>query len=242
MLLNIFLVVFALSIIVNLVGVIFGTGINSKRINVISGLYEISAGMMTGIVCFEMLPDSLQISNIYITVFGAIFGVILTLLLDIFVNIYTQNKKKYISAATLLIIIAMSFHNIIEGVAIGSSLVYSLSLGITLLIANTLHDIPEALVVGIALNKDKTTSIKRVVKCVLLALPTAIGAIVGNILGDISNTYVAISLAVSGGCMLYIVACELIPSSKEISKNRIISLIYIFGILVGLYITKINFT
>lgn len=240
MLLNTFFVVFVISIIVNLIGLFLGNGINSKKIDFIAGLYEISAGMMTGIVCFEMLPESVQISDIYITVFGSIFGVILTFILDASVNNYNKNKQKIISTTALIVIIAMSFHNVVEGIAIGSGFVYSVSLGITLLIANTLHDIPETLVIGIALNKDKTSKSKRIFKSILLALPTAIGAMLGNILGNISETYVSMSLSLSGGCMLYIVACELIPSSKEISKNKIVSLTYILGIIIGLYITKIQ--
>lgn len=240
MLLNTFFVVFVISIIVNLIGLFLGNGINSTKINFIAGLYEISAGMMTGIVCFEMLPESVQISDIYITVFGCIFGVILTFILDASVNNYNKNKQKIISKTALIVIIAMSFHNIVEGIAIGSGFVYSLSLGITLLIANTLHDIPETLVIGIALNKEKTSKSKKISKSILLALPTAIGAMLGNILGNISETYVAMSISLSGGCMLYIVACELIPSSKEISKNKIVSLTYILGIIIGLYITKIQ--
>lgn len=240
MLLNTFFVVFVISIIVNLIGLFLGNGINSKKIDFIAGLYEISAGMMTGIVCFEMLPESVQISDIYITVFGYVFGVILTFILDASVNNYNKNKQKVISTTALIVIIAMSFHNVVEGIAIGSGFVYSVSLGITLLIANTLHDIPETLVIGIALNKEKTSKSKRIFKSILLALPTAIGAILGNILGNISETYVAMSLSLSGGCMLYIVACELIPSSKEISKNKIVSLTYILGIIIGLYITKIQ--
>lgn len=241
MLLNVFSIVFGVSIIINLIGVFMGSGINAKKINFVASLYEISAGMMTGIVCFEMLPESVQISNIYFTVIGAIFGVLFTLIIDIIINIYNVNKQNLISTTAIIVIIAMSIHNIVEGIAIGSSFVYSIALGTTLLIANTLHDIPESLVIGIALNKEKTTNAKMIIKSIILALPTAIGAIIGNIIGNISETYVAISLSLSGGCMLYIVACELIPSSKEISKNKIISLSYILGILIGLFITKFQY-
>jgi len=237
--LNIFLVVFGISVITNILGVFIGSGINSNRYNFVALMYEIAAGMMTGIVCFEMLPESVEISNVYTTILYCIVGVFLTLLMEIYLNRYNKVKSKKISTTAIIIILAMSIHNIIEGVAIGSSFIYSTSLGITILIANTIHDIPETVVVGIALNKQKTSTLKRISKSIALALPTAIGAIIGNMIGSISDTYVAISLAVSGGCMLYIVACDLIPNSKEISKSKFVYLTYIIGILVGLFV--INF-
>jgi len=93
--------------------------------------------------------------------------------------------------------------------------------------------------VGIGLNKKKSPMFIKIIKAVLLGTPTAVGAIIGNIIGNISNTYIAFSISIAGGCMLYIVACDLIPSSKEISKKKVVSLVYIFGILIGLYISKI---
>lgn len=238
--LNIFLVVFGISVITNIIGTFLGSGINSNRYNLVAMMYEIAAGMMTGIVCFEMLPESVEISNVYTTIFYCIIGVFLTLLLELYLNKNNKVKGNKISTTALIIIIAMSIHNIIEGVAIGSSFIYSTSLGITILIANTIHDIPETIVIGIAINKEQNAVMKKIMKSIVLALPTAIGAIIGNMIGSISDTYVAISLAISGGCMLYIVACDLIPSSKEISKSKYVYLTYIIGILVGLFVIKLG--
>ena len=238
--LNVFFLVCIRGVITSVVGVLIGNGINSKRSNVVASLYEISAGMMTGIVCFEMIPESMGISNIYLTLFGCILGVILTLALDIFVNKYDKLKNNLINKSALIIIISMSIHNIVEGIAIGSAFVFSVSLGISILILNIVHDLPETIVIGIGLNMEKNTMFKKVVKAALLGTPTAVGAILGSIVGNISDTYIALSLSLSGGCMLYIVSCDLIPSSKKISNKKMISIVYIIGILIGLYIIKIQ--
>lgn len=235
---SIFFLVFIISIVTSIIGLFIGNGINSKKIDIVASLYEISAGMMTGIVCFEMIPESIEVSNINLTLIGCILGVILTLLLDIYVNKHNKLKNNTINSSILIIVISMSIHNIVEGIAIGSSFIYSISLGVSILIANTLHDIPEAMVIGIGLNKEKTTMLKKVFKAILLGVPTAIGAVIGNLIGGVSDTYIALSLSLAGGCMLYIVSCDLIPSSKEISKKKIVSVIYIIGILIGLYICK----
>ena len=238
--LNVFSLICITGVITSVVGVLIGNNINSKRNNVVASLYEISAGMMTGIVCFEMIPESIEISNIYLTLFGCIIGVLLTLMLDIFVNRYDKIKNNLINTSALIIIISMSIHNIVEGVAIGSAFVFSMSLGMSILILNIVHDLPETIVIGIGLNMEKNSMSKKVIKAVLLGTPTAFGAILGSILGNISDTYIALSLSLSGGCMLYIVSCDLIPRSKKISKKKMISIIYIIGILIGLYIIKIQ--
>ncbi len=239
MLSDVFFNVLIISVTISVIGLFIGNGINSKRINIVASLYEMSAGMMTGIVCFEMLPKCIEVSNIDIALIGCIIGTILTLLLDIIINKLKNINIKIISSSALLIIISMSIHNIVEGIAIGSAFIYSISLGLSILISNSLHDIPESIVVGIGLNKKKSPMFIKIIKAVLLGTPTAVGAIIGNIIGNISNTYIAFSISIAGGCMLYIVACDLIPSSKEISKKKIVSLVYIFGILIGLYISKI---
>ncbi|MDF2866037.1 MAG: putative divalent heavy-metal cations transporter [Clostridia bacterium] len=237
---SVFFLVFTVSVTTSIVGLFLGSGINSKRKNVVASLYEISAGMMTGIVCFEMIPEGIEVANINLTLIGCIIGALFTLLLDIAVNRYKNKKNKLINSSSLIIIISMSVHNIVEGIAIGSALVYSMSLGISILISNALHDIPEAMVVGIGINKERNNIIRKILKAIILGIPTALGAIIGNIVGSVSNTYIALSLSLAGGCMLYIVACDLIPSSKEISKRKIVSLVYIIGILFGLYISTVK--
>ena len=74
---------------------------------------------MTGIVCFEMLPECFEISSISYSIFGIIIGTILIFLLDYVIRIIkiknTNNNKKIVS---LVIILSMAFHNAIEGFAI----------------------------------------------------------------------------------------------------------------------------
>lgn len=230
LIIHLFFLVGILGILASLVGYLIGLCIDSKSINVVSGLYQVAAGMMTGIVCFEMLPECIKISDIYLTIVSCVVGILLTLLLDIYINKISQTKS-----SSLLIIISMTVHNIVEGIAIGSSFIYSNVLGYSILISNVLHDFPESIVVGIGLNKDKKSLLKKIT---FVGLSTAMGSVLGNIIGSIDNTFISISLAMSSGCMLYIVSCDLIPNSKNISKNKFIYLIYVLGILIGAYITN----
>ena len=70
-------------------------------------------------------------------------------------------------------------------------------------------------------------------------MPTGLGAFVGKLLGDVSNNFIAASLSLSAGAMLYIVSCDLIPSSQKIDNDKKIGITYIFGIILGILSTQI---
>ena len=210
--------------------------INSKKM--VSFLYEITAGVMTGIVCFEMLPESLGMANIIYSVLGICVGVLLIYILDLFIQKLnnTKNNSKIIA---LVVMLSMAIHNAIEGLAIGSSFVFSISLGASVLLGMFLHDIPEGMVVGIT-SKIEGKHTKRIIfETSIVGACVGIGTFIGGYIGKINEKYIAISLSIAAGAMLYLVACELIPESKKNSKEKKIYLAYIIGIIMGALLSKI---
>ena len=187
-----------------------------------------------------MLPECFEISSISYSIFGIIIGTILIFLLDYVIRIIkiknTNNNKKIMS---LVIILSMAFHNAIEGVAIGSSYAYSPSFGFIVLLGMFLHDIPEGMIVGIT-SKVNGKKIKKIAfESILVGACVGIGTLLGGYIGNIDNKYISLSLSMAAGAMLYIVSCELIPESKENSKNKLIYLTYVLGILIGAIISKV---
>ncbi len=208
-----------LGIISGLIGGAFGTLFHVKNKNVISALYELTAGIMTGIVCFEMLPESFLISNIIYSLIGIVIGVLLIYILD--VAVYKLNKKNYNnkSIVAMVVMISMAIHNVIEGLAVGSGFSFSLNLGIVVLLGIFLHDIPEGIVVGITSKLGGKKSKKIILETTIVGACGGIGTFFGCIIGKISEEYISFSLSTAAGAMLYLVACELIPESKNNSKS-----------------------
>jgi len=68
---------------------------------------------------------------------------------------------------------------------------------------------------------------------------TVLGALIGVLIGNISDYAIALSLSTAGGAMLYVVFGEIIPQSVVITKSRAAPLITLFGIIVGLVITMV---
>lgn len=222
----------------SLIGGTLGSICSIKSKKTVSFLYEITAGVMTGIVCFEMLPESLGMANIIYSVLGICVGVLLIYILDLFIQKLnnTKNNSKIIA---LVVMLSMAIHNAIEGLAIGSSFVFSISLGTAVLLGMFLHDIPEGMVVGIT-SKIEGKHTKRIIfETSIVGACVGIGTFIGGYLGKINEKYIAISLSIAAGAMLYLVACELIPESKKNSKEKKIYLAYIIGIIMGALLSKI---
>lgn len=222
------------------IGGFLGSICSIKRKKMVSFLYEITAGVMTGIVCFEMLPESFGMANIMYSLIGVFIGVFLIYILDLFIqNINNKKSKNNNKIIALVVMLSMALHNGIEGLAIGSSFIFSISLGTSVLLGMFLHDIPEGMVVGIT-SKVEGKSIKRIIfETSIVGACVGIGTFIGGYIGKINEKYIAISLSIAAGAMLYLVACELIPESKENSKDKKIYLAYIIGIIIGALISEI---
>ncbi len=220
------------------IGGFLGGIIRPKDKNLLSSMYQITGGIMTGIVCFDMLPESFEMANVFYCIISVIIGIVLIYKMEVYAEKNTVNKKnsKY-STTAIIVIFSMALHNILEGLAIGASMMYSTSLGISVLVSMLLHDIPEGAIVGVSEYTSKTNIFKITIDSMLVGMSVGVGVFIGQILGTVSDELIAISLSVAAGAMLYISSCELIPNSIKISNNKSTYLMYIIGILIGALIT-----
>ena len=118
-------------------------------------------------------------------------------------------------------------------------ILFSLTLLLLLAIIIALHNIPEGMAVAAPLLAGGVNRWKVGFLTALCGAPTLLGGIAGAIFGNLSSFAVAMSLSVAGGAMLYVVFGEIIPQSIVLTKNRAASIITMFGILVGLIVTKV---
>ena len=218
----------------NQVGGLIGfIGKSSKKS--ISKTIAFTAGITTSIICFELLNESFDISNKYSVVIFTFVGVVFVKILDFCINIINKGKD---DSSSLVIVSAMSAHNITEGIAIGAGFKVSTVLGISLLFAIMMHNIPEGMIIGTMLKKENR-KIKTMLKiCIIIGMFLAVGSMIGAILGNIDEKYIMPNLALSAGAMLYMVACELIPGMYD-EKYKKSGIIYILGFLVGCLICKL---
>lgn len=220
------------------IGGIIGVTFKNTSSKFLSFILEFAAGLMISIVCFDLIPEALELSNLTYTLFGILIGVVCMIFCD---NIIKDryNKKRSNQGNSLLktgivVGIGLALHNFPEGLAIGSGFGASIKLGYSLAIAILLHDIPEGISMSVPMKYGGMSKIKVVVYTLLSGVTTGFGAFFGALIGTISTGVISICLSFAAGAMLYIVSGELIPESKNLYKGRFASLGNILGFIIGI--------
>ena len=196
---------------------------------------------MTGIVCFDLIPEALNISSIIYVLIGIAFGIVTMIACDIFVNNKFKNTRESFKNANsmlktgIIISIGLALHNFPEGLAIGSGFEASLVLGYSLAVAIALHDIPEGISMAVPMRNGGMSKLKVIFYVILSGITTGLGAFFGSLVGGISDQIIAVCLSFAAGAMLYIVSGELIPESNKVYKGRMNAIGYIMGFILGIF-------
>lgn len=228
------------------IGGIIGVTFKKPSTRFLSFILQFAAGLMSAIICFDLIPEALEVSNISSVFIGIFIGVIAMILCDNTIKkIYRKKEKEgeiknnSLLKTGIIVGIGLAIHNFPEGLAIGSGFESSIKLGYSLALAIALHDVPEGISMAVPMKNGGMSKIKAVVLTLLSGLTTGIGAFFGAIVGGISETVIGICLAFAAGAMLYIVSGELIPESNKIYKGRMGTIGNIVGFILGILATQI---
>lgn len=196
------------------------------------------------IICFDLIPEALEISSIINVIFGIISGVSIMIICEMLVNKKfsinnVETKKESLLKTGVIISIGLAIHNFPEGLAIGSGFGASIKLGLSLAIAICLHDIPEGISMAVPMKNGGMEKGKVIFYVVLSGITTGIGALIGAIIGNISKEIISLCLSLAAGAMLYIVSGELIPESNKLYLGKTSTLGNILGFLIGIFIMTI---
>ena len=239
---------------VTLIGLFFGTfgttlggiiGITFKRTSnkFLSFILSLASGLMMAIICFDLIPEALEISNIPNTIIGILLGIVVMILCNVVVE--KKIKKKSSNKNTIntmlktgiIVSLGLAIHNFPEGLAIGSGMEASFKLGINLALAICLHDIPEGISMAVPMKVGGMSKNKIIIYVILSGITTGIGAFCGAVVGKISQDIIGICLSFAAGAMLYIVSGELTPEANNLYRGKMTALGNILGILLGIFAT-----
>ena len=226
----------------------------NKNDKIISIFLSFSGGVMISISFVELIPEALELSNILILIIGLFAGAVLVWALhylmdnisrsggkskmhDTFAEFFHSDdvisKKSKMLRSGLIMLFAIGLHNVPEGLAMGAAGNYDARLGLTLAIIIGLHNIPEGMAVSAPLMLGGLSKTKAIVITLIAGATTVLGAVIGVILGSISEIAVALSFGAAAGAMLYVVLGEIIPQSIVMSKDRIPTIFAFLGLVVG---------
>lgn len=213
---------------------------------------SVAFGVMSGLIVLELLPESLELIGenysspiaILIVIVCSLIGIILLKLLDYFIPDHDVHKGEKGSVTDnlfhigLISSIALILHNIIEGMAVYSSLSSSLSLGLLVSLGVGLHNIPMGMVITSTFYKANNSIRKTMSIIFIISISTFVGGLImylnSNIL--INDTILGILLCVTQGMLAYIVLFELLPHIIH-SKNKKNELL---GIILGIVVIIIS--
>ena len=140
-----------------------------------------------------------------------------------------------------LLLAALSFHGLFEGIALG--LQRSTKSTISLLVAILGHKWAEALTLGLSFAKTGTAKPMFRNMIIIFSLFTPIGIGLGMILNSLSSWVSCIFMSLSVGTFLYIAASEIIVEEFSISRYKWIKILFMLigaGIIFGMTIWELS--
>ncbi|MEM4464988.1 MAG: ZIP family metal transporter [Ignisphaera sp.] len=188
------------------------TRIGEKLVDVGMGF---AAGLMIYVSFVDLLIPSLGFGTV-LSLAGFIAGLVLIKSLDLLIphiNIIrsTVQSSSRSLGKTILIALAIAIHNIPEGIAVGSSTMYSLDSGFRVALSIAIQDIPEGLAVALPIYMTTGSRVKSFAIGVLSAAIEYISSFVA-IVGFVDiNLTLPLLLSLSASAMIYVVVHEIAP-------------------------------
>ena len=200
----------------------------NKKLEVI--IYGFAAGVMMAALIWSLIIPAIESSSIIPVIIGLVLGVGTFYLMDLYLN-----KKKKINN----LMVAVTLHNIPEGMAVGvafaSYLVGGLSLtsAYALSIGIAIQNFPEGSVVSFPLLKQRFSKRKAFMYGFISAVFELIGTLVTLLFTNIVIVILPYMLSIAAGAMMYVIVVELIPESNDKSKLNVV------GFLIGFIIMMV---
>ena len=198
--------------------------LNKKIENII---YGFAAGVMMAALIWSLLIPSMEISIIP-SIIGVIIGVGLFWIID-----FILNKKRVSERKVDNLMLAVTLHNIPEGMAVGVAFasylsgVLSLTACYALSIGIAIQNFPEGSVVSFPLLKKGYSRKRAFYYGFISGIFELLGTIVTLLFTNFIVSILPYMLAIAAGAMMYVIVIELIPESTDKSRVNVI------GFLIG---------
>lgn len=228
-------------------GVFLAKDINKRVLN---GMLGFASGVMIAASYFSLLAPAVALSEdldvpVWLpAVSGFLLGGFFLLLVDkLLPHLHPGEKNpegvKSNWQRSLLLVIAITLHNIPEGLAVGVAFGAaaaglgdaSLSGAIALALGIGIQNFPEGLAVSAPLRREKISRWKAFLMGSASGIVEPVAAVIGAAAVALMRTMLPYALAFAAGAMIYVVAEELIPESKRESADH--SDIPTIGVLLG---------
>lgn len=185
--------------------------------------------VIIGLILFDLLPELIELDNAWLFVF-VVLGFVLLFLIDKLIPHHnhhhhendeaTKEHKDRLEHVSTITILALSMHNLIEGMALYSIGIENIRSGILMLVGIGLHNLPFGFQIAGTKNK---------LLVFLLVISAFLGGLVVFFFGNVDEFLQGVVMALSMGMLLHILLFELFKEIRENIRQKAT----IYGIIIG---------
>jgi ZIP family zinc transporter len=208
-------------------------------------LLGLTAGVVIGVVAFDLLPEVFESLGHGITARGAMIALVVGFLLFHVVEksilIHHSQEREYevhhhphVGFASAL---ALAGHSFLDGLGIGLGFQAGTAVGIAVAIAVIAHDFSDGLNTVTLMLVNRNNRKKALAMLFVDALAPVVGAIVGSMV-HVSQEGLTIYLAFFAGFLLYIGASEILPEAHSKHSSFVTIGLTILGVVFMFFVTK----
>jgi ZIP family zinc transporter len=217
--------------------------LNAKALDLLLGF---AAGVMLAASFWSLLNPAVELSeelgklSWFAPCLGFFMGGIFVMIADLILEKITSSKPVYKDKKrSLLLVGAITLHNVPEGLAIGVAFA-SASLGIEgattlsaclLALGIGLQNFPEGAGVSLPLRRDGYSKSKSFFYGQASGIVEPFAGLIGVLLASFIRSILPFLLSFAAGCMVLVVTRELVPEASKDNKNHS-SIGFIFGFII----------
>ena len=238
----------ALATALGAIPVLFSQKYTQKTYTILLGF---GSGVMLAACSFSLIIPGLEVAragglgtlnSAAVVGGGILLGALLMLLMDRYIphEHFDKGREGPDSAAlkrVWLFVIAITLHNLPEGLSIGMAFAgtnflsaQALAMGISI------QDIPEGMVVALALRGIGYSRIGSFSLSLLSGLVEPVAALIGLSLVSFNPALLPLGLSFAAGAMLFVISHEIIPESHREGRERYATVGLVFGFVLMMFL------
>lgn len=206
-------------------------------------LLAFTAGVMMSASMLGLIPQALSSGTFLSLAVGLCIGVLTLTLLEKMVphiDLAHTEGSIAIDKKSLLVLAAITLHNIPEGLSVGVSYAAGegSEIGNLIALAIGFQNAPEGLLVALFLFNQRISKGKAFFMAMGTGLIELVASIAGYYLTSVVDSLVPYGLAFAAGAMLFIIYKELIPESHGDGNEQSSTYAFIIGLLVMVFLIE----
>ncbi|WP_226584276.1 ZIP family metal transporter [Halobacillus litoralis] len=212
--------------------VVFIRKVSHRRMD---SILAYTAGIMVAASTYGLIPASLKLTNLYVLCFGVLAGALLLNLLEYVIphiDINHERNDIVLPQQSLMLVAAMTLHNIPEGLSVGASLASEVeNLGLVVAFSMGIQNAPEGFLVALFLINQNVRKDLSIAMAFFTGMIEWFSSLMGFYVVNVALFLVPYGLAFAAGAMLFIVYKELIPETHGHGYERLATFSFLLGLL-----------